>query len=138
MALTRRAFDRIGGFDAEHYRDAAAEDRDLCDRALAAGIELRPVPAALVDHYNDLTLATLWRQHQRYGRGALTLRRSRRHRGEPPHPVAPGYYLALARAPRAHARGAEVVRLGALVATTQVAYATGYVGEVLRTRAARP
>lgn len=136
IAITRRAFDRIGGFDAARFRGAAAEDRDLCDRALASGLELRSAPAALVDHHHDLTVVALWRQHHAYGRGAVTFRRSRARRGRPPLALAPGYYLALARAPRSLARGAEAMRLAGLVATTQAAYVAGYAAETLRTRKA--
>ncbi len=134
MALTRVAFERVDGFDVEWFKAGAAVDRDLCDRALGAGLDLRSVPSALVEHDHDLTPLTLWRQHHRYGRGALTFRRSRARRGGAALAVAPGYYLALARAPRRSARGVDVVRLGALVATTQVAYAAGYAAELISFR----
>lgn len=137
IALTRRAFDRVGGFDAETFRRAAAEDRDLCDRALAAGLELRLAPAAIVDHFHELSPVALWRQHRHYGRGARRFQLARRRRGLPPLTANAGYYLALAASTFSRARSLRAVGFVALIATTQVAYVAGYVAETLHTRGSR-
>jgi GT2 family glycosyltransferase len=137
MALAREEFDRIGGFDPAGF-PRTAEDRDLCDRALAAGLELRRAPAAVVDHHHDLDAVRLWGQHRAYGRGALAFQRSRARRGLPALTVAPRFYVALAAAPFSRTRGAGAVWLAALVATTQIAYLTGYAAEWRQTRRSAP
>lgn len=128
LALSREAFERVGRFD-ESFPSAAAEDRDLCDRALAMGLELRPAPAAVVDHYHELSPRRLWRQHHGYGRGAFHFQRARALRGVPPLRIAPGFHLALVRAPFSRAKGMHAILLAALIVTTQVAYVAGYAME---------
>lgn len=49
FALTREVYDTLGPFD-ESFRPAFFEDADYWTRAHAAGIELTPVPAAVVRH----------------------------------------------------------------------------------------
>lgn len=70
FAVSKDIFMLIGGF-SQKFPLAAAEDREFCDRALKLGYEMIYLPAALVDHYHDLTLAQFWRQHFNYGRGAI-------------------------------------------------------------------
>jgi GT2 family glycosyltransferase len=123
LAMARADYIALGGFD-EAFGMAAAEDRDLCDRARAAGHPLRMLPGAVVLHHHDLTLLGLWRQQYRYGRGAVVLHRARTRRGMPRLVADRGFHRALA---------AAAVRAGprraALVALTQVAYLTGIATE---------
>jgi GT2 family glycosyltransferase len=70
FAVSKDIFMLIGGF-SQKFPLAAAEDREFCDRALKLGYEMIYLPAALVDHYHDLTLAQFWQQHFNYGRGAI-------------------------------------------------------------------
>jgi GT2 family glycosyltransferase len=133
LALGRERFAALGGFDPA-FPLAAAEDRDLCDRALAAGLRLVAVPGAVVDHDHPLTVRRLWRQHRNYGRGAAVFARARAARGEERLQVAPGFYARLARAPFARARGPRALALAACVAETQLAYLAGYVAERRRLR----
>lgn len=72
IALSRSGFDAIGGFDA-NYPIAGGEDRAFCVDWRDAGRRLRLVPDAVVEHYHALDLASFWRQHVRYGRGAHRL-----------------------------------------------------------------
>lgn len=62
-------FRAIGGFDVS-FSNAAAEDRDFCDRWFHSGRRLIYAPEAIVYHAHALTLKTFWRQHCTYGRGA--------------------------------------------------------------------
>ena len=99
----------------ERYPLAAGEDRDWCARLLAAGHALVHAPAAVVDHHQDLTLASFWRQQVRYGRGAR-----RFHRTGGPGLAPPRFYASLLH--RGFAAGPAV---GALVCAAQVATAAG-------------
>lgn len=70
LAVSRQVFARVGLF----RRLASAGDADFCFRAEAAGWKLVYVPAALVYHQHRRTLAGLYRQYLRYGRGRTILR----------------------------------------------------------------
>jgi len=99
-------------------------DRDWCDRVHRAGLELVHAPDAVVLHRQRLTLASFWRQHVAYGRGAFRFRSSR---GSPLRLERPGFYGSLAT--RAAATGPSVALL---VAVAQAATAAGYAREALR------
>jgi GT2 family glycosyltransferase len=68
MSMLAARFRELGGLFAP-YR-SAAEDRDLCHRWIQTGGRLVYVPEARMIHRHDLTLASFWRQHFAYGRGA--------------------------------------------------------------------
>jgi glycosyltransferase involved in cell wall biosynthesis len=112
----------LGGFDRSFRY---AEDRDLCARWLASGRRLAWAPGAKVVHCRDMNLARFLRQHFAYGRGAYAVHR-RAGSGILPRPQ-PSFVLALARQVRRAPRGR--LRLAALCALSQVAYAAGYVIE---------
>ena len=78
VALRREDFERIGGFDETFT--FASEDRDLSDRALAAGLKLLYEPEAVVHHAHDLGLRDFLRQHFQYGQGAAHFHSRRRAR----------------------------------------------------------
>jgi glycosyltransferase involved in cell wall biosynthesis len=101
----------------EDYPLAAGEDRDWCARLAAAGVALAWEPDAGVDHHQDLTLRTFWRQQSRYGRGA-----HRFHGGRGRQPAR--FYLDLVRT--GFAAGP---RAGTLVLVAQAATAWGLLAE---------
>lgn len=107
----------------QSYPDAAGEDRDWWARALAAGIEARYEPAALVVHRQRLAARGFLRQQLRYGRGAARLRSGGV--GERGYGGA-GLYAGLVRA--GFAQGLAV---GALVVAAQAMTAAGVVAERL-------
>ncbi|HEU5151733.1 MAG TPA: glycosyltransferase [Iamia sp.] len=106
----------------EDYPLAAGEDRDWCARLAAAGVALAWEPDAGVDHHQDLTLRTFWRQQSRYGRGA-----HRFHGGRGRQPAR--FYADLLRS--GFATGP---RAGVLVIVAQVATAWGLAAEAAASR----
>ncbi len=114
----------------ESFPLAAGEDRDWCSRLAEAGVALVHEPSAWVDHHQDLTLRSFWRQQERYGRGA--------HRWQQDRP--PGARLQPARfytdlLGKAWSQGP---RTGALVMLAQLATATGLAREALASRRPPP
>ena len=81
LALPRKCFKAIGGFDAGWDR-AAGEDRDLCDRLIEQGYRLVSVPNAVVRHAHVLTGRDFFRQHFNYGWGAYHLHQLRAQRSK--------------------------------------------------------
>ena len=71
MAIPADLFQRLGGFDAESFRKAAAEDRDLCFRCRELGYPLKLVPDAVMGHAHSMSLQKFCRQHFGYGQGAF-------------------------------------------------------------------
>jgi GT2 family glycosyltransferase len=83
LAVPTQCFHTVGGFRADIYTFAAAEDRDFCDRWLRHGYQMIYVPEAVIYHAHNLTFRTFWRQHLNYGRGAFRFRRSDTTRSRP-------------------------------------------------------
>ncbi len=132
FALPAAEFRALGGFDTA-LRRAAGEDRDLCDRWLAAGHAMIYVPGALVEHAHELTLRGFWRQHFQYGRAAFYFHQQRARRGAGRMRMEPvGFYLRLLRYP--FGRAPESFRQAALLALSQAANALGYFAERFRAR----
>jgi GT2 family glycosyltransferase len=104
----------------ESFPLAAGEDRDWCDRLAAAGVALRFVPGAVVEHGPQMGVRSLLRQQARYGRGAVRFRAA----GEQRRLSGRTFYGRLARA--VLRRGP---RIAALVALAQVAGAAGALRE---------
>jgi GT2 family glycosyltransferase len=126
LALPAAGFQALGGFSTA-FAYAAGEDRDLCDRWLAAGGRLTTVPAAVVHHAHTLTPRRFWRQHLTYGRGAWTFHQARASRGAGRLRVgSPGFYLGLVRYPFGHVPGWRAAAVAALLVGTQAANAAGF------------
>lgn len=133
LALERRTFDAVGGFDE---RMRTAEDRDFSARLVAAGVPLQRVPGARVAHFRAMDLPGFWRQHRAYGRGAYDYHRNRAREGtDELRPEPPGFYAEMLRYPGQYAPHAAV-RVTLLVALSQVAGAYGYLRERMRARLA--
>ena len=126
MALPADLFLELGGFSAS-FPVAAAEDRDLCDRWLNAGGELGYAPDAIVLHSHELGLASFWRQHFGYGRGAHGYHRRRARRGSKPVRLEPvRFYTGLLAYPLKQRRGLASPAISVLLFLSQVANAAGY------------
>lgn len=106
----------------EGFRAAAGEDREWCDRAVAAAHPPQLVDAAIVVHHQRTTPSSFVRQQFGYGRGAARYRARGRSREGAPRGAA------LAR--RLLAAGlAEGFTVGTLVAVAQGLTAAGLIAE---------
>ena len=74
FAIPADGFHNIGGFETAFLGRSVAEDRELCARWISQGNCMTYAPEAIVYHANKLRLATFWRQHFHYGRGAFYFR----------------------------------------------------------------
>jgi len=133
LAMTATTFREIGGFNTG-FPTAAAEDRELAERALLSGHALVYVPEAVVRHRHRLSGPSFLRQHHGYGRGAYRLFRLRRERGGSLALESPRFYVELLRAPFREHRTGRVLLLGALLALSQLAHVTGLLREALAAR----
>ena len=118
LAVDRELILRLP-FD-EAFPAAAAEDREWCARAAAAGAAPHYEAAALVRHRQQLGgLRGFWHQQVRYGRGATRLQAMSAGELAPPR----------ARLRLLRAGFAQGPRVGTLVTVAQLAVAWGYVRE---------
>jgi GT2 family glycosyltransferase len=126
FAISKAAFKKLNGFDGEHFKTAAAEDRDFAERSVESGYELVYVPEAIVLHAHDLGLGSFLRQHFNYGRGAYWYHHQRKQRTglsfEPDLSLT--LKIVSARLPKP--------TLTALLTLSQLANAAGYFYERLR------
>ena len=130
VAVPADAYRALGGFNPE-FPDAAAEDRDLCDRWRARGLRMAYVPDAIVYHRHALSLSAFWRQHMGYGRGAHRFHMARVRRSKTPFKVEPlAFYSRLISHPF-KAGAPRPAQLSALLALSQVANVSGFLAEWL-------
>ena len=79
MAVSRRAFDQVGGFREEPPWGAV--DVELAWQLQLAGYRIRFVSHAVIDKRARQRPADLWRQHANWGRCCVDLYRRYRHAG---------------------------------------------------------
>lgn len=129
LACRTKRFHEIGGFDTT-FPSAAGEDREFCRRWTRSGGEIRLCPQAVVEHDHSPGLASFWRQHEGYGRGAV---RYRRRTADAEGPAGVGFVAAMVAHPlrTGTLQGGPVRRVGvaACIALSQLAVARGVIGE---------
>jgi GT2 family glycosyltransferase len=130
LALPRAALLEVGGFD-DGLR--FSEDRELCDRWVAAGLALEHEPRAVVAHAHVMGARGFLTQHAGYGRGAWRFRAAQARAGRRPDPIEPAFYDRLLR--DAAQRSS---RMAALVAAAQLANALGFASAALSDRGRLP
>jgi GT2 family glycosyltransferase len=130
LALPRAALVEVGGF---HERLRFAEDRELCDRWVSAGLTLEHEPAAVVRHCHRMRAGGFLAQHLGYGTGAWRFRAAQTASGRPPARIEPAFYERLA---RDAARGSASI--AALVAAAQLANVVGFASAALSDRGRLP
>lgn len=132
MALSRRDFREMGGFDPS-FR--TAEDRELCDRWLHRGNRIVYAPAARVLHVRPMGPLAFLRQHFQYGRGARRFNRRRAQRASGSMLMESRFhanpanwlYYPLTRIP-----ARQVVPVATLLFLWQAANFAGFVWETIR------
>ena len=128
LAFPQRDLLNIGGFE-ERFPLAAAEDRDVCARWARHG-QMHFVPDALVQHRQQLNVASFWAQHYRYGRGAAHFWKLRHEQGDAGRRLASlGFYSKMLAFPFLKASFPRALVISALFAISQVACAAGYFAE---------
>lgn len=132
LAVPADMFHRVGGFDAS--MGATGEDRDFCDRWLAAGLAMTSADEVVVRHVHRQTLRGFWHQHVAYGRGSRKFYRQREVRaysGQPRRltPERMSFYWRLVLHPLSRHRGYRGWLQAGLMAVSQVANLVGFVLE---------
>jgi GT2 family glycosyltransferase len=128
FALSKEQFCKLGGFDIS--LTVASEDREFCDRWLAAGYPMIYAPEVNVYHAHDLTLASFWRQHFNYGRGAFNFQQVRTKRKVEPIKIEPSsFYLNLFSYPFSKTIEQPKLLVSSLFFLSQLAGATGFFWE---------
>ena len=135
MLLPRDDFLRIGGFD-EAFPRAGGEDRDFCDRWLAAGLTLNWQPEAVIEHFHAQSLQRFVNLHFRYGQGAWSYQSGREQRGTGSLRDDMGFHRLLPQRiqrrlgrPPGYRRSLQIA---AVLLLWQAAYAAGYLREAAR------
>ena len=137
LAIRPQAFRALGGFNAE-FPSAAGEDRDLCDRFVAAGGRLVYEPGAVVRHAHRLDARGFVRQHFRYGRAACRFHRLRARRNGGAIRLEPvAFYLGMLRFPFARSDERHPWYQTLLLLVSQLANVAGFAAEALLGRAPR-
>lgn len=130
IAMSKSGFDNLGGFDVS-FPLAAAEDRDFCDR-WQQNYPMVYTPEAQVNHYHQLSLASFWKQHFGYGRGAFCFHQLRSQRAAKPIKVEPlSFYLDLLSYPFIRASKQSRLFISGLFFLAQVANIAGFFREKL-------
>lgn len=132
VAFPSRAFRSLGGFDED---ERYAEDRDLCERWIAAGNRFVSAPEAVVVHMRTLDLREFMGQHYGYGRGAFAFNgvQSSERRGGDRIAVLGG----LAHESLNHHEGHSRPALAAYLLLSQLATGAGFVREAVARSIAR-
>ncbi len=129
IAMSRDRFLEIGGFDVS-FPLAAAEDREFCDRWLQNNLGMKYIPEAQIRHAHHLSLASFWKQHFGYGRGAFCFHQVRAQRKAEPIQVEPlSFYTDLLSYPLKAKSSHPGLLLSGLFFLSQVATTTGFFKE---------
>lgn len=128
VLFRREMFLRIGGF-SDKFRNAAGEDRELCNRWVAQGGTLEYAPAAVVLHYHSMDWSKYVKQHFTYGRGAYYYHRLKAGgTGSPLDESSLEFYQKILLYP--FGKSSHPILISALLAVSQLANAAGFFYEL--------
>ncbi|MEM1254404.1 MAG: glycosyltransferase [Cyanobacteria bacterium P01_H01_bin.21] len=134
FAMPRAVYQQLKGFDTS-FPLAAGEDREFCDRWRHHGFPMHYAPTMQLNHAHKLTLASFWRQHFNYGRGAFHFHKVRSQRQAKPMQVEPlTFYFRLLTYPFSKHQGLRSFSLSGLFLISQVANVAGFAYEKYRQR----
>ena len=128
IAMPTANFRALNGFDVS-FPLAAAEDRDFCDRWNQV-YPMVYLPDAKINHYHKLSLASFWKQHFGYGRGAFCFHQIRSRRVAKDIEVEPlSFYFKLLFYPFSQIDRQPKILLSSLLFLSQVANVAGFFWE---------
>ena len=128
IAMPAAGFRALNGFDVS-FPLAAAEDRDFCDR-WNLKYPMVYLSEAQINHYHKLSLASFWRQHFGYGRGAFCFHQLRAKRVAKDIEVEPlTFYVNLLTYPFSQASRQPKILISGLFFLSQVANVAGFFWE---------
>lgn len=131
---SKQQYLEIGGFDV-NFR-AASEDRDFCDRWLAAGWQMQWATEANIEHRHSQHLSNFVKLHFRYGKGAYQFHTERRLRKTGHFSESLAFHFRLhrliSRAFRQYPRWTMRVRLMCAIFIMQLANTAGFVVAAFR------
>lgn len=138
FGVPAEGFRELCGFSPRYFR-LAAEDRDFCERWLAAGRRIVHVPEIAVHHAHALNLRSFLKQHFHYGRGAFLFHRLQAERRRSRVKLeSPGFYLSLLLWPWSVCPGPKAARLSLLLLLAQIAHTAGYLSQSAAQARSRP
>lgn len=136
IAMPTANFRALNGFDVS-FPLAAAEDRDFCDR-WNKSYPMVYVPEAQIEHYHHLSLASFWKQHFGYGRGAFCFHQIRSQRKATEIEVEPlSFYFNLLSYPFSQSFEVSKILISGLFLISQVANVAGFFWEKFKLNSAR-
>ncbi|MBD3377911.1 glycosyltransferase [candidate division KSB1 bacterium] len=95
MIIPKAMFKALNGFDTD-FTDAAAEDRDFCDRVKYAGYEIYYAPDIIICHWHQMNFIHFFTQHFKYGFRAKLFHEKRSLRNDTQFKVEPpSFYVHL-------------------------------------------
>jgi glycosyltransferase involved in cell wall biosynthesis len=119
----------VGGMDPT-WSISGGEDRDLFDRWAQAGNGLIHVPEMVVHHHHPLSIASFWRKHFNYGRGAFAFRKVHANRRKQRLRLGPPvFYLRVPALPFGRYPWPRALVRSCLLALSQVATAAGFLAQ---------
>lgn len=128
IAMPKANFNALNGFDVS-FPLAAAEDRDFCAR-WNQQYPMLYIKEAQVNHYHQLSLASFWKQHFGYGRGAFCFHQLRSQRVAKEIEVEPlSFYFDLLTYPFSQASKQPKLLISSLFFVSQVANVAGFFWE---------
>jgi glycosyltransferase involved in cell wall biosynthesis len=129
FAMPASKFRALQGFDVS-FPLAAGEDREFCDRWLYHHHPMLYAPEVQIQHANQLSLRTFWRQHFNYGRGAYYFHQVRSKRNQTQIKVEPfTFYFQLLTYPFRQPSAQPPILLASLLFLSQVANVVGFFWE---------
>lgn len=124
--IPRDIFQQLNGFDTD-FTEAAAEDRDLCDRLLRTGYKMIYAPEITIYHWHAMTLKHYLRQHFTYGYRANLYHEKRAERSNEKLQVEPlRFYIDLLLYPFRQKSRLKALLICALLIASQAANGFGF------------
>ncbi len=125
LIIPKHLYDKLGGFDLD-FSDAAAEDRDFCDRLVHSKYPIKYRPDITIHHYHHMSLSSYLRQHYRYGYSAYLYHKKRAARYSATLRMEPpAFYSRLLLFPFRH-RLSKAILISLLLFFSQGSNAIGY------------
>ncbi len=132
MIIPQAIFKALNGFDTD-FTDAAAEDRDFCDRVKYAGYKIYYAPDIIICHWHEMHFKQFFTQHFKYGFRAKLFHEKRSLWNDAEFKVEPpSFYINLVLFPFKKHSFLIALRISCLLVITQIANTLGFLWAKIR------